>query len=60
MGSIYAGLIHKDTYSDYGVNFPDLPGCIAAGRAVEEAREMAAEALSLHLEALTTQGHKVP
>jgi predicted RNase H-like HicB family nuclease len=60
MGSMYTGLIHKDTDSDYGVSFPDLPGCIAAGRAVEEAREMAAEALSLHLEALTTQGHKVP
>ena len=24
--SIYAGLIHKDTYSDYGVSFPDLTG----------------------------------
>ena len=31
MGSIYTGLIHKDTDSDYGVSFPDLPGCITAG-----------------------------
>ena len=60
MGRIYTGLIHKDPDSDYGVSFPDLPGCITAGRTVEEAREMGAEALALHLEALTAQGDEVP
>ena len=49
MARTYTGLIHKDPDSDYGVSFPDLPGCITAGRTVEEAREMAAEALALHL-----------
>ena len=60
MGSIYAGLIHKDTYSDYGVSFPDLPGCITAGRTVEEAREMAAEALALYIETLEAYGEEIP
>jgi len=60
MGRSYTGLIHKDPESDYGVSFPDLPGCITAGRTVEEAREMAAEALALHLEALEAYGKKIP
>ena len=27
----YIALIHKDPGSDYGVSFPDLPGCVTAG-----------------------------
>ena len=27
----YIGLIHKDAGSDYGVSFPDFPGCVTAG-----------------------------
>ena len=60
MGGGYTGLVHKDPDSDYGVSFPDLPGCISAGRTVEEAREMAAEALALHLEALQAYGEEGP
>lgn len=44
--------IHKDARSDYGVSFPDLPGCISAGVTLDQARAMAAEALTLHLECL--------
>jgi hypothetical protein len=29
----YVGLLHKDADSDYGVSFPDFPGCITAGDA---------------------------
>ena len=60
MGGTYTGLIHKDPESDYGVSFPDLPGCISAGRTVKEAREMAVEALALHLEALEEYGEEIP
>ena len=57
----YIGLVHKETDSDYGVSFPDLPGCITAGRTIEEAGEMAAEALALHLEGLAEDGgEKIP
>ena len=27
----YIALIHKAPESDFGVSFPDLPGCISAG-----------------------------
>ncbi len=48
----YIALIHKDAGSDYGVSFPDLPGCTSAGKDLEEASVFAEEALALHLAGL--------
>lgn len=45
----YIGLIHKDPGSDYGVSFPDLPGCVTAGLDLDDARRMAEDTLALHL-----------
>jgi predicted RNase H-like HicB family nuclease len=56
----YIALIHKDAGSDYGVSFPDLPGVISAGSTLDEARDMAAEALAFHLEGLAQDGEAVP
>jgi predicted RNase H-like HicB family nuclease len=56
----YIALIHKDADSDYGVSFPDLPGVISAGSTLDEARDMAAEALALHLEGLAEDGQAAP
>ncbi|MBV8594082.1 MAG: type II toxin-antitoxin system HicB family antitoxin [Caulobacteraceae bacterium] len=56
----YIALIHKDADSDFGVSFPDLPGCVTAGRTLDEARDMAAEALALHLEGLAEDGDAIP
>jgi predicted RNase H-like HicB family nuclease len=56
----FIALIHKDAESDYGVSFPDLPGCVTAGRTLDEARTMAAEALALHLEGLAADGAAIP
>lgn len=56
----YIALIHKDPDSDYGVSFPDLPGAISAGRTLDEARDMAAEALALHLEGMAEDGEPIP
>ena len=56
----YIGLMRKERGSDFGVEFPDFPGCVTAGRTLEEARHMAAEALSLHLEGLIADGASIP
>ena len=56
----YIALIHKEADSDYGVSFPDLPGCVTAGKTLDEARSMAEEALVLHLEGLAEDGQAVP
>lgn len=51
----YIALIHKDADSEFGVSFPDFPGCITAGATLDEARAMAAEALALHLEGMAEE-----
>ena len=56
----YIALIRKDIDSDYGVDFPDFPGCVTAGRTVEEARRMASEALALHVEGMLGDGEPIP
>lgn len=56
----YIGLIHKDTDSDYGVSFPDFPGVISAGKNLDEARAMAEEALSFHIDGLLEDGEAIP
>ena len=56
----YIAIIHKDSRSDFGVSFPDLPGCISAGRTIDEAKESAQEALSLHIQGMLEDGEEVP
>lgn len=56
----YIALIHKDADSDYGVSFPDFPGCITAGSTLDEARAMAAEALAFHIEGMREDGQETP
>ncbi len=56
----YVALIHKDKGTEYGVSFPDLPGCISAGTTIDEAIQMAREALALHLEGMIADGEVLP
>lgn len=56
----YIGLIRKDAGSDYGVSFPDFPGVVTAGTDLDDARAMAEEALSLHIDGLLEDGEAVP
>jgi predicted RNase H-like HicB family nuclease len=60
MQRAYIALIHKDADSDYGVSFPDFPGCISVGADLDEARRMAEEALKFHVEGLQEDGEAVP
>ena len=39
---------------------PDLPGCIAAGRTVEEVRSLIQGAIKLHVAGLREDGEPVP
>lgn len=56
----YIALLRKEKKSDYGVDFPDFPGCVTAGRTLEEARIMAAEALSGHVAMMRDEGLEIP
>lgn len=56
----YPVVIHKDKNSDYGVIVPDLPGCFSAGGTLDEALEMAGEAVECHIEGLLLDGEALP
>lgn len=56
----YIALIHKDPDSDYGVSFPDFPGCVTAGSTLEEAAAMAREALEGHVALMIEDGDAIP
>ena len=56
----YIALIHKDADSDYGVSFPDFPGCITAGKDLDEARREAVEALAFHVSGMVEDGDDIP
>ena len=56
----YIAYLHKDAKSDYGVSFPDFPGCVTAGGTLEEARRMAAEALTFHVAGMQEDGEAIP
>jgi predicted RNase H-like HicB family nuclease len=56
----YIAVVHKDPTSDFGVSFPDFPGCITAGGTIDEAKDMAHDALSLHIKGMLEDGENIP
>jgi predicted RNase H-like HicB family nuclease len=56
----YIALIYKVPDSDYGVSFPDLPGCVTAGLDLDDARSMAEDALALHLAGMADDEEPIP
>ena len=56
----YVALVHKETESDFGVSFPDFPGCVSAGSTLAEAAAMAAEALNGHVDLMAEEGGAIP
>ena len=56
----YIALIHKEKTSDYGVSFPDFPGCVSAGKTLEEAQIRAQEAIATHRDMLKELGETIP
>lgn len=55
----YIGLIHKDADTQFGVSFPDFPGVVTAGTTLDDARAMAEEALTFHIEGLVEDGEAI-
>ena len=56
----YIAIVHKEANSDFGVSFPDFPGCITAGRDIDEAKDMAQDALALHIQGMLEDGEQPP
>jgi predicted RNase H-like HicB family nuclease len=56
----YIAYLHKESKSDFGVSFPDFPGCVTAGKSLEEASRKAPEALAFHIAGMREDGEKIP
>jgi predicted RNase H-like HicB family nuclease len=63
MKTFYPVIIDRDTLStepNYGVVFPDFPGCVTVGSSIQEALSNAEEALELHVEGMVEEGLDIP
>ena len=58
----YVALMHKTHKKSvqYGVMFPDFPGCVFAGRTLDKAIQNAREGLVFHMEGLLMAGEILP
>lgn len=53
-------VIYEPTKTGYSAYAPDLPGCIATGRTLEQTRVRMLEALHSHLKAMQEDGDSIP
>jgi predicted RNase H-like HicB family nuclease len=58
--SSYIAVVHKDPSSEYGVSFPDFPGCITAAKSIDKVKDLSIEALTGHIETMKEFGEKIP
>lgn len=56
---VYPAIFHEED-EGYWVEFPDLIGCQSSGETIEDAAEMAQEALGLYLASLMEDGTELP
>ena len=53
-------VLYEKTSTGYSAHVPDLPGCIAAGKTLEETERLMREAIELHLKGMREDGDPVP
>lgn len=59
MTRIYPAIFHSED-NGYWVEFPDLEGCNTCGDSLDEAMQMAQEALGLYIIGLLEDGQSIP
>jgi predicted RNase H-like HicB family nuclease len=55
----YAMIVEKGE-TNYSAYFPDLPGCIATGKTLDEVKQRMSEALEMHLRGMREDGLPIP
>ena len=55
----YAVVIEKAEHN-FAAYVPDLPGCIATGRTIEETEQLIQEVIALHLRGMREDGLVIP
>lgn len=56
----YRTLFQKEPEGGYTAIVPALPGCVTYGETLEEALEMAKDAISLYIESLNAHNDPIP
>jgi len=56
----YRILLTPEEEGGFSVSVPALPGCFTQGETIEEAIEMAREAISVYIESLEEDGEPIP
>ncbi|MFA5792528.1 MAG: type II toxin-antitoxin system HicB family antitoxin [Candidatus Gracilibacteria bacterium] len=56
----YNIILKEEPEGGYTAMVPSLPGCITYGKTIEEAKEMAEDAISLYIESLEENGENIP
>ena len=56
----YQLLLRPEPEGGFTVIVPSLPGCVTYGKDLDEAREMARDAISLYLDSLEDHGDPIP
>lgn len=56
----YPAVFHKAEEGGFWVTFPDIPECMTQGDDMEQAYEMAAEALGLSITTMEEEGVNIP
>ena len=49
-------IVIEEAKNNYSAYLPDVPGCIATGETMEEAKKNITEALAMHLQGLVEDG----
>ncbi|MBI4904359.1 MAG: type II toxin-antitoxin system HicB family antitoxin [Acidobacteria bacterium] len=53
-------VVFEKSGTGYGAYAPDLPGCVATGRTLEETRARMTKAMEMHLSAMRADGDEIP
>jgi predicted RNase H-like HicB family nuclease len=53
-------VIYEQGPTSIGAYVPDLPGCVAVGKSIEEVQKLIRAAIQLHLAGLVDDGQAIP
>lgn len=53
-------VVYEQTPNNYAAYVPDLPGCIATAKTLDEVQQLIREGIQFHLEGMRESGEAIP
>lgn len=60
MRSLKYAVVFEKGKRSYGAYVPDLPGCVAVAKTLDETKQLIREAVAFHLEGMRADGLPIP